>query len=141
VPRRVDGRAGAFTGIYTHPGRRPSGGGRNYTVGVSEAHSKPQQLSADYVRKVARLSRLALTDAEVADFQVKLSAVVTYVERLRKLDLSGVEPMANVADSANRLAEDVPGPTLPTETLMRMAPAAMPPFVKVPKVFDEGGGA
>jgi aspartyl-tRNA(Asn)/glutamyl-tRNA(Gln) amidotransferase subunit C len=104
-------------------------------------HSKPQQLSADYVRKVARLSRLALTDAEVADYQVKLSAVVGYVERLRKLDLTGVEPMANVADSTNRLDEDVPGPTLPTEVLLKMAPAAMPPFVKVPKVFEEGGGA
>jgi aspartyl-tRNA(Asn)/glutamyl-tRNA(Gln) amidotransferase subunit C len=109
--------------------------------GPHEAHHKPRQLSADYVRKVARLSRLALSDAEVADYQVKLSAVVTYVERLRKLDLTGVEPMANVGGSTNRLDEDVPGPTLPTETLMRMAPAAVPPFVKAPKVFEEGGGA
>jgi aspartyl-tRNA(Asn)/glutamyl-tRNA(Gln) amidotransferase subunit C len=112
-----------------------------YTPGMSEPHAKPQQLSADYVRKVARLSRLALTDAEVADYQVKLSAVVGYVERLRELDLTGVEPMANVADSTNRLDEDVPGPTLPTDVVLKMAPAAMPPFVKVPKVFEEGGGA
>ena len=91
--------------------------------------------------KIARLSRLAITDAEVADYQVKLSAVVGYVERLRGLDLSRVEPMANVADSTNRLDADVPGPTLSTETLMEMAPAVMPPFVKVPKVLEEGGGA
>jgi aspartyl-tRNA(Asn)/glutamyl-tRNA(Gln) amidotransferase subunit C len=108
---------------------------------MPDANSKPQQLSADYVRKIARLSRLAITDQEVADYQVKLSAVVGYFERLRKLDLSGVEPMANVADQANRLDEDVPGPTLPTEVLMEMAPAVMPPFVKVPKVLEEGGGA
>jgi aspartyl-tRNA(Asn)/glutamyl-tRNA(Gln) amidotransferase subunit C len=102
---------------------------------------KPQQLSADYVRRIARLSRLAINDQEVADYQVKLSAVVGYIERLRKLDLAGVEPMANVADQANRLDEDVPGPTLLTEVLMEMAPAVMPPFVKVPKVFEEGGSA
>jgi aspartyl-tRNA(Asn)/glutamyl-tRNA(Gln) amidotransferase subunit C len=107
----------------------------------SESHPKPQQLSADYVRKIARLSRLAITDAEVADFQVKLSAVVGYVERLRKLDLTGIEPMANVADSTNRLDADVPGPTLPTDVFIEMAPAVLPPFIKVPKVLDEGGGA
>lgn len=105
------------------------------------AHPKPQQLSADYVRKIARLSRLTLTDAEVADYQVKLSEVITYVERLRKLDLSGVEPLANVADSRNRLDPDIPGPTLPNEAFMRMAPSTMEPFVKVPKVFEDGGGA
>ena len=101
--------------------------------------AKPQQLSADYVRKVARLSRLAVSDAEVAELQVKLSAVVGYVERLKELDLSGVEPMTNVADATNQLDEDVPGPTLATQTLMEMSPAAMPPFVKVPKVLDAGG--
>jgi aspartyl-tRNA(Asn)/glutamyl-tRNA(Gln) amidotransferase subunit C len=108
---------------------------------MPDSNSKPQQLSADYVRKIARLSRLAITDQEVADYQIKLSAVVGYIERLRKLDLSGVEPMANVADQANRLDEDVPGPTLSTDVLMEMAPAVMPPFVKVPKVLEEGGGA
>jgi aspartyl-tRNA(Asn)/glutamyl-tRNA(Gln) amidotransferase subunit C len=106
-----------------------------------DPHPKPQQLSVDYVRKIARLSRLAITDEEVADYQVKLSAVVGYVERLRTLDLTGIEPMANVADSTNRLDADVPGPTLPTDVFMEMAPAVMPPFIKVPKVFEEGGGA
>jgi aspartyl-tRNA(Asn)/glutamyl-tRNA(Gln) amidotransferase subunit C len=106
-----------------------------------ESHPKPQQLSADYVRKVARLSRLALTEVEVEDMQTKLSAVVGYVERLRKLDLKDVEPMANVSDATNRLDADVPGPTLPTQVLMDLAPAVMPPFIKVPKVLDEGGGA
>jgi aspartyl-tRNA(Asn)/glutamyl-tRNA(Gln) amidotransferase subunit C len=109
--------------------------------GPQDPQAKHQQLSADYVRKVARLSRLALTDAEVTDFQTKLSAVVTYVDRLRQLDLTGVEPLANVADSTNRLDDDTPGPTLPTDTLLKLTPAAMPPFIKVPKVFEEGGGA
>jgi aspartyl-tRNA(Asn)/glutamyl-tRNA(Gln) amidotransferase subunit C len=110
-----------------------------YTVAVSDHH--PHQLSADYIRKVARLSRLELSDAEIPDLQVRLSAVVTYFDRLRSVDLSGVEPLANVADTVNRLDEDTPGPTLANETLMRMAPDAMPPFIKVPKVLDEGGGA
>jgi aspartyl-tRNA(Asn)/glutamyl-tRNA(Gln) amidotransferase subunit C len=99
------------------------------------------QLSADYIRKVARLSRLEVSDAEIPELQVRLSAVVTYIDRLRKLDLGGVEPLANVAEVTNRLDEDVPGPVLQNDQLMRMAPDAMPPFIKVPKVLDEGGGA
>jgi|GEM_PF-215827 len=99
------------------------------------------QFSADYVRKVARLSRLALTDAEVDAYRTKLSAVVTYIERLRALDLSGIEPLANVADTVNRFRDDVPGPTLPNAAFMRMAPDTLPPFIKVPKVLGDGGGA
>jgi aspartyl-tRNA(Asn)/glutamyl-tRNA(Gln) amidotransferase subunit C len=104
-------------------------------------HSSRNQLSADYIRKVARLSRLEVSDAEVPELQARLSAVVTYVDRLRALDLEGVEPLASVAGVSNRLDEDVPVPALPHETLMRMAPDAMPPFLKIPKVLDEGGGA
>jgi aspartyl-tRNA(Asn)/glutamyl-tRNA(Gln) amidotransferase subunit C len=99
------------------------------------------QLSADYIRKVARLSRLAVEEGEVPALQERLSAVVTYVDRLRGLDLTGVEPLANVAGALSRLDEDVPGPTLPTGSLMALAPEVLPPFIKVPKVLDEGGGA
>jgi aspartyl-tRNA(Asn)/glutamyl-tRNA(Gln) amidotransferase subunit C len=107
---------------------------------VSE-HPKPQQLSADYIRKIARLSRLAVTEAEIPEHQRKLSAVVGYIERLRRLDLTGVEPMANVADATNRLDADTPGPTLPNDVLMEVSAAVMPPFIKVPKVLEDGGGA
>jgi aspartyl-tRNA(Asn)/glutamyl-tRNA(Gln) amidotransferase subunit C len=98
-------------------------------------------LSAEYVRKVAALSRLALTDAQVAQYRGQLSGVLGYVQRLRELNLDGVEPLANVGGETNRLDDDVPGPTLSNEALMKIAPESMPPFVKVPKVLGDGGGA
>ena len=97
-------------------------------------------LSSDEVRKVARLARLALSDAQVEQYRAQLGAVLGYVERLREVDLSGVEPLSNVSDAVNRLAADEPGPTLPNEVLMKMAPAATPQFVKVPKVLEDDGG-
>lgn len=103
--------------------------------------STPQTLSAEHVRKVALLSRLSLTDAQVEQFQHQLSAVLTYVNRLRELDLASVEPMAHVGDTHNRLDADVPRDPLPNSVLMNMAPQTMPPFIKVPKVIDDGGGA
>jgi aspartyl-tRNA(Asn)/glutamyl-tRNA(Gln) amidotransferase subunit C len=109
-------------------------------------------LSAEYIHKVAKLSRLAIRDADVEDYRVKLSAVLGYVEQLRAVDLSGVEPLVNIAhatsqggEADNRLDADVPGPTLSNASFMKMTPApdggSMAPFLSIPKVLDEGGGA
>lgn len=98
-------------------------------------------LSADQVRKVARLSRLAISDDRIEEYRAKLVAVLGYMERLQELDLSGVEPMTNVAGAVNRFDRDEPGPMLGAAALMKMAPESLPPFIKVPKVLDEGGGA
>ncbi|MFM9995838.1 MAG: Asp-tRNA(Asn)/Glu-tRNA(Gln) amidotransferase subunit GatC [Phycisphaerales bacterium] len=101
-------------------------------------------LSASEVRKVAKLSRLALTDDQVEVYRGQLAAVLKYVERLRKVDLTGpggaaIEPLVHVGDATNRLDDDAPGQTLPTQTLMKMAPESLPPFVKVPRVMGDGG--
>lgn len=99
-----------------------------------------EPLSLADTRKVATLARLALTDAQLDEHRHHLGAILNHVRQLRSLDLSGVEPMTSPVQSVNRLAEDVPGPTLTNEQLMAMAPrgAAEPPFVRVPKVI--GGG-
>jgi aspartyl-tRNA(Asn)/glutamyl-tRNA(Gln) amidotransferase subunit C len=99
------------------------------------------RLTADEVRKVAKLARLALSDDQIELYRSQLSAILSYVERLRQVDLTGVEPFAHPSEATNRLDEDIPGKTLPTETLMKMAPSTLAPFIKVPKVIDEGGGA
>lgn len=100
-----------------------------------------EPLSEAYVRKVAKLARLALSDEQVRLYQGQLSAVLGYVERLRELKLEGVDPLANVGETVNRFRDDEPGAMLPNEALMRIAPESMPPFVKVPKVIGDGGGA
>jgi aspartyl-tRNA(Asn)/glutamyl-tRNA(Gln) amidotransferase subunit C len=100
----------------------------------------PERLTIDEVRKVARLSRLALDEQRIAEQSGRLSAVLEYIERLRRLDLEGVEPLANPAEETNRLREDEPVEGLPTEALMQMAPATHPPFVTTPKT-GAGGGA
>lgn len=99
------------------------------------------QLTPEAVRKVARLSRLAIADDEVERYRLELAAVLGYVERLRELDLSGVEPLTHVGDEANRLDDDVPGPTLINEAAMSLAPEPHAPYFGVPKVLGEGGGA
>lgn len=102
-------------------------------------HEHP--ISIEHVRKVAALSRLAITDDEAAAYQHDLAKVLGYIDRLRQLDLSGVEPLVNVGDVRDRTRADEPGPTLPTRTLLDMAPESFEQFVKIPKVQGDGGGA
>jgi aspartyl-tRNA(Asn)/glutamyl-tRNA(Gln) amidotransferase subunit C len=98
-------------------------------------------LSPSEVHKIARLARLAITDAQAAAYGPRLSAILSHMDKLRALDLSGIEPLTHIGDSVNRLDPDNPGPTLPPQTLMKLAPDSLPPFVKVPKVIGDGGGA
>ncbi len=101
----------------------------------------PPELSDADIRRVARLARLAIPDSDLPAYRRDLSAVIGHFERLSRIDLSNTEPMAAVGGGVNRLAEDQPGPTLSNEVLMRLASQTMPPFVKVPKVLEDGGGA
>lgn len=96
-------------------------------------------ISAEQVRKIAALARLALTDDQVERFRGDLSAVLAYVERLRELDLSGIEPLANPVDEHNRLRDDEPAAAIPREALLRNAPASEGPFIAVPRVLGDGG--
>jgi aspartyl-tRNA(Asn)/glutamyl-tRNA(Gln) amidotransferase subunit C len=98
----------------------------------------PQALTDADVRKVATLARLAIPDDRVPALRAELASILTYIDRLRRLDLSGVDPLTHVGEGANRLDGDRPGPTLSSETLMRLAPDTLPPFLKVPKVLGEG---
>jgi aspartyl-tRNA(Asn)/glutamyl-tRNA(Gln) amidotransferase subunit C len=100
-------------------------------------------LTLDDVRRVAALSRLALTDDQLESARTQMGAVLGHMDSLKKLDLTGVEPMVYPSDICNRMDEDAvrSGTALPTSTLMTMAPDSAPPFVKVPKVIGGGSGS
>ena len=101
----------------------------------------PSRLSLEETRKVAALARLALDDAALEAHQRHLTAVLGYMDQLRKLDLAGVEPMAHPFEHSNRMDEDVARPPLDTSIMMALAPEAAPPFLKVPKVLGDGSSS
>ena len=71
---------------------------------------------------VARLARLELSDAEVDRMAVELSKVLDHIEKIRELDLDGVEPTSHVVDLVNALRADEPRPSLPREVALASAP-------------------
>jgi aspartyl-tRNA(Asn)/glutamyl-tRNA(Gln) amidotransferase subunit C len=93
-------------------------------------------LSIDQVRKVAKLARLELSEADLARMQPQLSAILDYVAQLERLDTEGVEPLAHPLPVQNVFREDEPAPSLPVDEALKNAPIRTGDYFGVPAVFD-----
>ena len=93
------------------------------------------------VRKVAKLSRLDLTDSEVEEFTGQLSAILEYVEKMNELDTENVEPLAHCLAVSNVFREDSIKESLGTENTLANAPQRDGEFFKVPKILDDTSAA
>ena len=99
-----------------------------------------KKIDQSQVRKVARLSRLDLTEAEVAEFTSQLSAILDYVEKMSELDTSDVQPLAHCLPISNCLRQDCVKESLGTEKTLANAPQRDEGFFKVPKILDDDSG-
>jgi len=88
------------------------------------------------IDKIAQLARLALTPEEKEKFSAQLGDVLTYIEQLKKVDVSHVEPTAHAFPVYNVWAEDVAEPGLPVEVALKNAPAQRNHMIVVPKVVE-----
>lgn len=93
-------------------------------------------LDLDDVRKVARLARLDLPDADLPRVRDQLAAILGYVEQLRAVDTAGVEPLAHPLPVTNALRDDEPRPSLLVDEALANAPARTGDYFAVPAVFD-----
>jgi aspartyl-tRNA(Asn)/glutamyl-tRNA(Gln) amidotransferase subunit C len=64
-------------------------------------------LSTDDVKKVARLARLAMSEAEIQAAHAQMSSIFGLIEEMQAVDTGGIEPMAHAQDLGQRLREDV----------------------------------
>ena len=64
------------------------------------------KLTRDAVVKLAQLSRLKLTDEEIAKFQLELSEILSYVEMLDKVDIGKLAPTYQVTGLKNVMRPD-----------------------------------
>jgi aspartyl-tRNA(Asn)/glutamyl-tRNA(Gln) amidotransferase subunit C len=94
------------------------------------------KLSNEEVKHIAKLSRLALTEDEAAEYASQLSQIIEYVEQLNNLDTSCVEPTSHVMRLDNVLVDDIPGTSLPREEALRNAPDTDGKFYRVPKIIE-----
>ena len=95
--------------------------------------SADSDLNIDYV---ANLARLALTPEEKARYARQLGDILHYVDKLKEVDVTGVEPMAHASPVYNVWREDAAQPGLAVEQALRNAPVQRQHRVVVPKVVE-----
>jgi len=100
-----------------------------------------KKLDESQVRKVAKLARLELTEAEVEEFSGQLSDILDYVEKMNELDTENVEPLAHCLPVSNVFRADEIRESLGAQKALANAPQRDGDFFKVPKILDAGSGA
>jgi len=88
------------------------------------------------VRHVAKLARLALSDAEIDKMVPELNNILGWVEQLGEVDTAGVEPLTAVIDLKLRLRDDVVTDGDVRDKVLLNAPDAQHGFFAVPKVIE-----
>jgi aspartyl-tRNA(Asn)/glutamyl-tRNA(Gln) amidotransferase subunit C len=88
------------------------------------------------VKYVAHLARLALTPEEEQKIGAQLGNILGYIEKLKEVDVSGVEPTAHAFPLVNVTRPDAVRPSMSQEDALRNAPAQANGLFIVPKIVD-----
>ena len=93
-------------------------------------------VTTEQVRHIARLARIAMSDAEIEALAPELNNILGWVEQLAEVDTEGVEPLTAVIDTKLRLRDDVVTDGDQRDDVLANAPAAQHGFFAVPKVIE-----
>ena len=88
------------------------------------------------IKYTAHLARLALTPDEEKKLGAQLGQILGYVEKLKQVDVSNVEPTAHAVPMVNVTRADEVRPSLPHDEALRNAPKQANGLFIVPKVVE-----
>ena len=94
------------------------------------------QVDEKTVRRIARLARIKVTDAEAKALEGELSGILDWVKQLDEVDTSGVEPMTAVVSTSLKMREDRVTDGGIADAVVANAPAREDHFFVVPKVVE-----
>ena len=94
-------------------------------------------LNLSDVEKIAKLSRLSLTENEKTKTLSELNDIFAMVEKMQSVNTDGVEPMPHPHETALRLREDVLTETDHAAEYQAVAPEVRNRVYIVPQVIEE----
>jgi aspartyl-tRNA(Asn)/glutamyl-tRNA(Gln) amidotransferase subunit C len=95
-------------------------------------------ISEQTVRHIAVLARLECNSDEIHKFAHELNAILEYVEKLKELDTTDIEPTSHALRLKNVYREDVVRPSLTNEQALANAPESENGYFKVPPIIQGG---
>jgi aspartyl-tRNA(Asn)/glutamyl-tRNA(Gln) amidotransferase subunit C len=88
------------------------------------------------VKHVARLARIAVSDAEAEKLTGDLNTILGFVDQLNEVDVTGVEPMTAVIPMKARMRDDIVNDGEKAGKVLANAPGGNAQFFVVPKVVE-----
>ena len=88
------------------------------------------------VKYVAHLARLSLSPEEEQKMGEQLGNILGYIEKLKEVNVSGVDPTAHAFPLVNIVRPDEIRPSLTNEEALRNAPAQANGLFMVPKIVE-----
>jgi aspartyl-tRNA(Asn)/glutamyl-tRNA(Gln) amidotransferase subunit C len=94
------------------------------------------QVDEATVRRIARLARIKITEAEAKGLEKELTQILQWVEQLGEVDTANVEPMTRVVPIALKQREDKVSDGEMADAITANAPMKEDHFFVVPKVVE-----
>jgi len=92
------------------------------------------EISREKLEHLAKLSRLALSDAEIATYAEQIDGIVNAVSAVQNVDTAGVEPMSHPHSVNATMRSDEVVRTLNSEQALDQAPDVRDDRFVVPKI-------
>ena len=90
-------------------------------------------LTREDVLKLADIAKLELSSEQADALLGDLGKMLGFVDKVRALDLEGVEPLVYMTERENVLREDAPTAALSHADALRGAPGADSDYFRVPR--------
>src|SRR4030095_2508776 len=95
------------------------------------------EVTSEMIDRIANLARLKFSEEQKKALKIDLERMIEFVEKLKEVDTTGVEPLLHITDAVNVLREDEVKQTITKEEALLNAPSTDGSFFKVPKVIKK----
>ncbi len=97
------------------------------------------RITAEDVKKVAKLSRLDISEDDIEKYSAQLEEILEYIAQLESIDTSNIEPTTRAVEVINVFRDDIveTSDSDVREKLLNLAPKREGEFYQVPKILSE----
>ncbi len=93
-------------------------------------------IDIDTARRVAKLARIRVEEADLPALAGELSGILTFMEQLNEVNVDGIEPMTSVTPMRLKRRKDAVTDGSIQSQVLKNAPDAREGFFAVPKVVE-----
>jgi len=92
-------------------------------------------IKKEEVKHIAELARIGLTDEEMEKYSQELSGILAWIDQLKEVDISGVEPTEHITGVKNVSRQDISHPFENREKIINLFPEEKNGYNKVKAVL------